>query len=357
MINPTEILRDTNANASSLPSRHPITNASPIPTVSAPVQAQGSTSNLSAGPSVSPATSLEHIFRTRGDDRAQSGDYNGAVVMYDEALSYSPTDLTLLLSRSFAHTMTTPPRLDLALKDADAAIQYSPTNWQAWLQQGETRLKLGDLQGAEDALVNALRFAEGINKVTAQRSLADVRARRAMPPLAAEQRPSSVPSTSPAASPSSELPIRTPLSVSDPQAIHTQPTSQTSSTTSPATADSRHTPRATSIPQPSQAPSAPTRRPASTIQVPSTSTLSPTRTASSSITPAASNTQSTPARSSSFSSTQSKSTAGAPSTRQSPKTPTPNSPRSTPGPASAAASSSQPSSKLTSLGSPTYFMS
>jgi hypothetical protein len=272
--------------------------------------------------------------------------------MYDEALSYSPTDLTLLLSRSFAHTMTTPPRLDLALKDADAAIQYSPTNWQAWLQQGETRLKLGDMQGAEDALVNALRFAEGVNKVTAQRSLADVRARRAMPPPAAEQRPSSVPSTSPAASPSSELPIRTPPSVSDPQAIHTQPTSQTSSTTSPATADSRHTPRATSIPQPSQAPSAPTRRPASTIQVPRTSTLSPQG-----LPPAASNTQSTPARSSSFSSTQSNSTAAAPSTRQSPRTPTPNPPRSTPGPASAAASSSQPSSKLTSLGSPTYFMS
>jgi len=89
---------------------------------------QDSESNSATGSSASPTVPsltqplIEDIFRTRDDDRAQSGDYIGAVVMYDEALSYAPRDSTLLLSRSFAHTMTTPPRLDLALKDADAAI-------------------------------------------------------------------------------------------------------------------------------------------------------------------------------------------------------------------------------------------
>lgn len=97
--------------------------------------------------------------------------------MYDKALRIVPSDPALLLSRSFAHIMSTPARLDLALKDADAAIQYSPKAWQFWLQQGEMRLKIGDIQGAEESLVNAVRFAQGFNKTIAQRSLADARAR------------------------------------------------------------------------------------------------------------------------------------------------------------------------------------
>jgi Flp pilus assembly protein TadD len=118
------------------------------------------------------------LFRTRGDDRAQHGDYNGAAMMYDEALRYAPTDTTILLSRSFAHMMSTPPRLDLALQDADAVIQHNPTNWQGWLQKGDTCLRAGEINGAEEALKNAVGFAQGVDKFTAQRLLADVQARR-----------------------------------------------------------------------------------------------------------------------------------------------------------------------------------
>lgn len=126
------------------------------------------------------------LFRARGDDRAQHRDYNGAAMMYDEALRYAPTDTTILLSRSFAHMMSTPPRLDLALQDADAAIQHSPTNWQGWLQKGDTHLRMGDINGAEEALVNAVGFAQGVDKFTAQRLLADVQARRGQSSSAAE---------------------------------------------------------------------------------------------------------------------------------------------------------------------------
>jgi hypothetical protein len=200
--------------------------------------------------------------------------------MYGKALSYAPTDSTLLLSRSLAHMMTTPPRLDLALADADAAIQYGPTNWQAWLQQGQIRLKMGDMDGAEGALVNAVGFAQGVDKLTAQRSLADLRSQRAMSPPVANRPASSVPSTSPATSPSLELPIRTPPAVSTPQAINTQPAPQASSTTSPATADS-----------------CPTSLPALTTQASSNLAPSPITTTSSSTVPAASNAQSAPAQS------------------------------------------------------------
>ncbi|KAH8589023.1 hypothetical protein B0O99DRAFT_582254 [Bisporella sp. PMI_857] len=191
--------------------------------------------------------------------------------MYDEALHYAPTDSTLLLSRSFAHTMTTPPRLDLALKDADSAIQYAPTDWQAWLQKGETRLKMGDLQAAEEALVNAVGFAQGINKLTAQRSLGDVRARKAMPA------PSSTRTAPSSSAPDSQV-------------------TQAPSASSPATPAPKLTSSLTSKPQPRRPPSAPAIRPTTVTQIPNTTTPNIARTTSSSAAPIASNTQPAPAK-------------------------------------------------------------
>lgn len=132
-----------------------------------------------AGPSTD--KTIAEVFRSRGDVRSQAGDYNGAVVMYDEALAAIPTDTALLLSRSFAHAMSTPPSLELALKDANAAIQINAQNWQAWQQLGETRLKMGYIAAATEALENALRLAKGYDKVTVQRALTEARSRSSPP--------------------------------------------------------------------------------------------------------------------------------------------------------------------------------
>jgi tetratricopeptide (TPR) repeat protein len=148
-----------------------------VSTPSAASQQQATTSP-SAGPSTDRA--ITEVFRSRGDARAQAGNYNGAIVMYDEALAATPTDTALLLSRSFAHSMSTPPNLDLSLKDANAAVQIDDRNWQAWQQLGETRLKMGYIAVAVEALENALRLANGYDKVTVQRALTEARSR--MPP-------------------------------------------------------------------------------------------------------------------------------------------------------------------------------
>ncbi|OBT76638.1 hypothetical protein VF21_05330 [Pseudogymnoascus sp. 05NY08] len=139
------------------------------------------TTSPSAGPSTDRA--ITEGFRSRGDARSQAGNYNGAVVMYDEALAATPTDKALLLSRSFAHAMSTPPNLDLALKDANAAIQIDSRNWQAWQQLGETRLKMGHIAVAMEALENALGLANGYDKVTVQRALTEARSRLPSPTL------------------------------------------------------------------------------------------------------------------------------------------------------------------------------
>ncbi|ELR03936.1 hypothetical protein VC83_09032 [Pseudogymnoascus destructans] len=143
------------------------------------------TTSPSAGPSTDRA--ITEVFRARGDARAQAGNYNGAIVMYDEALAATPTDAALLLSRSFAHAMSTPPNLGLALKDANAAIQIDSRNWQAWQQLGETRLKMGYIAVAMEALENALGLANGYDKVTVQRALTEARSRMPPPTLSRQQ--------------------------------------------------------------------------------------------------------------------------------------------------------------------------
>lgn len=60
--------------------------------------------------------------------------------------------------------MSTPPNLGLALKDANAAIQIDSENWQARQQLGETRLKMGHIAAAMEALENALGLANGYDK-------------------------------------------------------------------------------------------------------------------------------------------------------------------------------------------------
>jgi hypothetical protein len=197
------------------------------------------------------------LFRSRGDDRVQISDYNGAVMMYDEALRCESTDTNLLLSRSFARMMSTPPRLDLALQDADAVIQQSPTNWHGWLQKGETHLRMGDSQEAEEALVNAVGFAQGVDKLTAQKSLADLKSRRGQASAAASPSGPSVHST-PAIPFSEHSPQTAPHSTPTTVLSHTPSVMQTSSMTSPTRTILASAPLAPSNTQTSSAPTTPT---------------------------------------------------------------------------------------------------
>lgn len=115
-------------------------------------------------------------FRSQGNQLAEKNDYNGAVVMYNSALQQAPRNLTLYLSRSLAHVMSTPTRFDLALKDADDAIRLDPSHSQAWAQKGEVLMKMGQGAGAVEALTQAVAFAGVSEKFAAQRSLAAAQA-------------------------------------------------------------------------------------------------------------------------------------------------------------------------------------
>lgn len=94
--------------------------------------------------------------------------------MYDAALLNAPYDRNLLLSRSMAYSLSAPPKLDLALNDADDALQLNPRWWEGWFQKGKILFKMGDLRNAEEALTNAAGFAHSVHKAEVQEVLDEV---------------------------------------------------------------------------------------------------------------------------------------------------------------------------------------
>ncbi|KAL4789305.1 hypothetical protein BDV19DRAFT_374338 [Aspergillus venezuelensis] len=122
-----------------------------------------------------PAQQTGEPFRSHGNQLAAASDYNGAVVMYNSALQLAPHDAELLLSRSLAHMMSDPRRLDLALKDADDAITLNPGSAQGWMQKGEVLQAMGDTANAIDVFNNAVGCAQPHERLAAQRALAGAR--------------------------------------------------------------------------------------------------------------------------------------------------------------------------------------
>ncbi|KAF2753216.1 hypothetical protein EJ05DRAFT_515049 [Pseudovirgaria hyperparasitica] len=113
--------------------------------------------------------SASDVFQSHAESLINRADYNGARSMYNKALMYQPASPNLLAARSFAHMLSTPPNFDASLRDAEAAIQLDPTYYRGWLQQGEIRLRSGDIQGALDAYGVAVDCAQGEEeKKTAQ---------------------------------------------------------------------------------------------------------------------------------------------------------------------------------------------
>ena len=199
---------------------------------------------------------LGEPFRSQGDDLVLQNDYNGAIVMYNAALRRAPNDEGILLSRSVAHSMSTPTNLDLALQDADTVIQLKPEWWHGWLQKGEILSQMDDLDGAEDALTNAVGFAQGVDKSLAHRTLANVQARQARSPSSTSRAESEFPrrsqSSSTAESPVSTLPKprayppQSPSSAStelrsSPSVSHTGTVPPPPSSTTPDTVSTRQT--------------------------------------------------------------------------------------------------------------------
>lgn len=97
----------------------------------------------------------------------------------------------MLLSRATAYRLSTPSKLDAALRDTDKAIHILPGSWNAWHARGEVLLASADLDAAEEAFQNALERAPRMNQLQAQSSLAYIREKRAAGKIMPKHKPPS----------------------------------------------------------------------------------------------------------------------------------------------------------------------
>jgi tetratricopeptide (TPR) repeat protein len=105
--------------------------------------------------------------------------FTSAITLYEHAISITPNDPELLLSRALAYRHLNPPRYAAALQDVNAAIQADPTSWSAWHTRGELMVCLNDYDDAERAFDEACNLTSSvIDRHRVQSSIAEVRAKR-----------------------------------------------------------------------------------------------------------------------------------------------------------------------------------
>lgn len=118
-------------------------------------------------------------WRVLAEQCIDQGNHVDAINFYTAILSKHPKDVPALLGRSMARMLPEPTSYDLAIKDADAAIDAKHDSWQAWKQKGRVLAAAGRPGEAEQALQHAMRLAssadlfgirELLNQVKQQRS-------------------------------------------------------------------------------------------------------------------------------------------------------------------------------------------
>lgn len=98
---------------------------------------------------------------------------------YTAAPQKAPGDAELPLNLSLARTKSTPPQLELALQNVQEVIQPFPNKTQAYFSKANIRERMGSFDEAEAALPTAVESSAGMNRTYTQRSLANMRTKRA----------------------------------------------------------------------------------------------------------------------------------------------------------------------------------
>lgn len=92
----------------------------------------------------------------RANKRAMSGDVDGAIEDFNEAIQLDPAKATAYFNRGYLNN--TVGRFEQAILDFSEAIQLLPDYDEAYYQRAQGRAQLEDFQGAVDDLGQALRL-------------------------------------------------------------------------------------------------------------------------------------------------------------------------------------------------------
>ncbi len=100
------------------------------------------------------------VLKLEGNKAMTQRDFLGAIEKYSEAININPTNAVYFSNRAAAYSSAR--KHDLALKDAEKAIELDPKYAKAWSRLGLAKYVLGDAKGSMEAYEQGLKI-EGTN--------------------------------------------------------------------------------------------------------------------------------------------------------------------------------------------------
>lgn len=105
-----------------------------------------------------------------GEMKIQSGDYYGAMDIFNEAAALSPKKPDAYIGLAKARSKLN--EFELALKDIERALDADPASAEAWVQSGEIRVQMKEYEKALSDYEKALEIDPIYNKATKNKILA-----------------------------------------------------------------------------------------------------------------------------------------------------------------------------------------
>jgi tetratricopeptide (TPR) repeat protein len=95
-------------------------------------------------------------YYKQGIEKLQSGDYQGAIEAFNQAILLNPNNIDAYISRGIAYAALT--NYQKAISDYDEALKLDPSNADAYNNRGVCRQALGDFQGAIQDFYEVIRL-------------------------------------------------------------------------------------------------------------------------------------------------------------------------------------------------------
>ncbi|GAA5860891.1 hypothetical protein JCM1840_001998 [Sporobolomyces johnsonii] len=135
--------------------------------------------NAGPNPPVPPLSEEAEKAKEAGNALFKSGDYEGAIAKYSEAIDLAPTSFFLLGNRALTSLKLASPAYASALADASRALELAPTWAKGYVRKGEALEGLGRVGEAVEAFEEAVKRGTGTVKTEAAQKLEKAKTRLA----------------------------------------------------------------------------------------------------------------------------------------------------------------------------------
>jgi tetratricopeptide (TPR) repeat protein len=151
----------------------PTATRQPTPTRARPTQAATATPTSTPSPTAAPTSTPTAAGKLilEGLAKAQAKDYQGAIVLYNQALKREPQNAEAFFQRGQARDGLGDPRS--AIKNYTQVLQIDPNHSAAYSARGDARLKLKDIPGALEDYQRAAELYTSAGDTERAKAIAD----------------------------------------------------------------------------------------------------------------------------------------------------------------------------------------